>query len=176
MPPDQQAKVEAIKARLEKATQHINKDANTPSSAAPSDGNREAVRQNQTAQDKTAPALSPTSAPCREAGDGEDGIEGTREDSGQGTDVASATAFMGTLGGQGSVYVGFQFIALLANNRRSLGGDGFARSMRQGIEPVELAASALDEGATLGEGHRGGGFREAEHIGNRHTSSLYRLR
>jgi len=63
MPPDQQAKVEGIKASLQKATQHIDKSAHSPS-AAPADGNgsREAMRQNMTGQDKTAPALSPTSA------------------------------------------------------------------------------------------------------------------
>jgi hypothetical protein len=61
--PDQRAKVDAIKERLEKATQHIDKNAQSPASA-PSDsmGNREALRQSMTGQDKTAPALSPTSA------------------------------------------------------------------------------------------------------------------
>jgi hypothetical protein len=63
LPPEQQAKVEAIKARLEKATQHIDKNAPTQS-ATPYDaaGNREALRQNMTGQDKAAPALSPTTA------------------------------------------------------------------------------------------------------------------
>ena len=61
MPPDQREKVDAIKERLEKATQHIDKSAQLPT-AAPTDSmdNREALRQNQTGQDKTAPALSPT--------------------------------------------------------------------------------------------------------------------
>jgi hypothetical protein len=61
MPPDQKAKVDAIKERLEKATQHIDKNAHSPSTA-PTDsiGNREAMRQNMTGQDKTAHALSPT--------------------------------------------------------------------------------------------------------------------
>jgi hypothetical protein len=61
MPPDQRAKVNAIKERLEKATQHINKDAYART-AAPIDsmGNREAMRQNMTGQDNAAPALSPT--------------------------------------------------------------------------------------------------------------------
>ena len=61
LPADQRAQVDAIKARLEKATQHIDKGAQAP---APADagGSREAVRQNMTGQDKTAPALSPTSA------------------------------------------------------------------------------------------------------------------
>ena len=63
MPPDQQAKVEAIKASLEKATQHIDKSAHAPSSApADGTGGREAARQNMTGHDKAAPALSPTSA------------------------------------------------------------------------------------------------------------------
>jgi hypothetical protein len=63
MPPDQRAKVDAIKERLENATQHIDKSAHSPA-AAPTDSmdNREALRQNQTGQDKTAPALSPTDA------------------------------------------------------------------------------------------------------------------
>jgi hypothetical protein len=63
MPSDQRAKVEAIKERLENATRHIHKDPHAPA-AAPTDSmdNREALRQNQTGQDKTAPALSPTDA------------------------------------------------------------------------------------------------------------------
>ena len=61
MPPDQRAKVDAIKERLEKATQHIDKNAHSPAPAsADSMGNREALRQNMTGQDKAAPALSPT--------------------------------------------------------------------------------------------------------------------
>lgn len=62
MPPNEQAKLESIKATLEKATQHRDHGAHTPGSAqGDSAGNREAVRQNMTGQDKTAPALSPTS-------------------------------------------------------------------------------------------------------------------
>jgi hypothetical protein len=63
MPLDQQAKVEAVKGTLERATQHIEKSANAPTSV-PADNadNREAMRQNMTGQDKAAPALSPTSA------------------------------------------------------------------------------------------------------------------
>ena len=61
MPPDQLAKVEAIKQRLEAATQHIG--GNTPApTPADNSGSREPMRQNMTAQDKTAPALSPTTA------------------------------------------------------------------------------------------------------------------
>ena len=62
MPPDQQAKVDKIKAALEKATRHIDSSAHVHA-AAPVDGNgsREATRQNMTGQEKTAPALSPTS-------------------------------------------------------------------------------------------------------------------
>jgi len=46
MPPDQQAKVETIKARLEKATQHADKSAQSPS-PTPANGtdSREAMRQ-----------------------------------------------------------------------------------------------------------------------------------
>jgi hypothetical protein len=63
MPQDQQARLEAIKATLQKATQHIDKNAAAPS-PAPADGtdSREAMRQKMTGQDKAAPALSPTSA------------------------------------------------------------------------------------------------------------------
>jgi hypothetical protein len=63
MPPDQQAKVETIKARFEKATQHADKSAQSPSPMPADDtGSREALRQNMTGQDKPVPALSPTSA------------------------------------------------------------------------------------------------------------------
>ena len=63
MPPEQQAKVEEIKARLQKATQHIDKSPAAPA-PAPADGadSREAMRQKMTGQEKAAPALSPTSA------------------------------------------------------------------------------------------------------------------
>jgi len=62
MPPDQQAKVEAIKEKLEKATQHIDKNAQAPAPApADATGSCGAMRQNMRGQDKTAPALSPTS-------------------------------------------------------------------------------------------------------------------
>jgi hypothetical protein len=63
MPPDQQAKVDKIKATLEKATRHIEGNVQSTPAAVPDvNGGREAVRQNMTAQDKVAPALSPTSA------------------------------------------------------------------------------------------------------------------
>jgi hypothetical protein len=61
MPPAQQAKVDAIKERLEKATQHIGQSANTPS-PADAGSSPQASRQNMTGQDRTAPALSPTNA------------------------------------------------------------------------------------------------------------------
>ena len=61
MPADQLAKVDAIKAKLEKATQHIDSNTLTPSPAANKDDSREAARQNMTGQEKHAPALSPTS-------------------------------------------------------------------------------------------------------------------
>jgi hypothetical protein len=62
MPPDQQAKVEAISAKLQKATQHI-QQKNTVQPGAPSDSGAspEPMRQNMAGQDKAAPALSPTS-------------------------------------------------------------------------------------------------------------------
>jgi hypothetical protein len=62
MPPDQQAKVDKIKATLEKASKHIDANAQTPSPAANGNDSREAARQNITGQGKHAPALSPTSA------------------------------------------------------------------------------------------------------------------
>lgn len=63
MSPEHQARAKAVGATLQKATQHIDRIAHVPP-AGPADdaGNRGAVRQNQTGQDKTAPALSPTSA------------------------------------------------------------------------------------------------------------------
>jgi hypothetical protein len=63
MPQDQQARLEAIKTTLQKATQHIDKNAAAPSPApADSTDSQEAMRQKMTGQDKAAPALSPTSA------------------------------------------------------------------------------------------------------------------
>jgi hypothetical protein len=63
MPPDQQAKVDKIKATLEKATRHIDRNGQTPSPTPPdANGGREVVRQNMSGQEKAAPALSPTSA------------------------------------------------------------------------------------------------------------------
>jgi hypothetical protein len=60
MSEEQRAKVDAIKERLQKATQHIDRNGATPSPES-SSGGREATRQNMTAQEKAAPALSPTS-------------------------------------------------------------------------------------------------------------------
>jgi hypothetical protein len=63
MPPEQQAKVDAIKETLAKATQHIDHRAAT-ASPSPTGGNEspEAARQKMSRQDKAAPALSPTDA------------------------------------------------------------------------------------------------------------------
>ncbi|MGA3091777.1 MAG: hypothetical protein ABSD75_24480 [Terriglobales bacterium] len=63
MPPDQQGKVEAIRTELQKATQHTQQNAPTQQ-AAPTDSaaSPEPMRQNMVGQDKTTPALSPTSA------------------------------------------------------------------------------------------------------------------
>jgi hypothetical protein len=61
LPAEQKAKVDAIKATLEKATQHIGQSVGTPSVSAPDTaGDREAMRQKMAAQDKAAPALTPT--------------------------------------------------------------------------------------------------------------------
>ena len=63
MPPQQQAKVEEVKAQLQKATQHLDQQA--PANApAPADATAspQPMRQNMMAQDKAAPAQSPTSA------------------------------------------------------------------------------------------------------------------
>ena len=63
MPAGQQAKVDKIKATLERATRHIDRNGQTHSpTQVEANDSREAVRQNMTAQDKVAPALSPTSA------------------------------------------------------------------------------------------------------------------
>jgi len=62
MPPDQQAKVDAIKAKLEQATRHIGPEGENPSpGAADGSASPEPMRQKMTGQDKMAPALSPTS-------------------------------------------------------------------------------------------------------------------
>jgi len=63
LPPDQQARAKAIGATLEKATQHVERIPHiSPAGPGDNTGNQEALRQNQTGQDKTAPALSPTDA------------------------------------------------------------------------------------------------------------------
>jgi hypothetical protein len=61
MPPAQRARMDAIKAELQKASQHIDGQAKAQPKMD-TGGSREALRQNMTGQDKTAPALSPTSA------------------------------------------------------------------------------------------------------------------
>jgi hypothetical protein len=61
MPAEQREKVDAIKATLEKATQHRDGAVQMPAAEPEAMGNREAARQNMTGQDKAAPALSPTS-------------------------------------------------------------------------------------------------------------------
>ena len=58
--PEQLAKVDAIKERLKHNALQMSGGDFTPS-ADGTNGNREAERQKMTAQDKTAPALSPTS-------------------------------------------------------------------------------------------------------------------
>jgi hypothetical protein len=61
--PDQQARVDEVKTRMEKATSHLQPNASTPA-PAPADSNAspQAMRQNMMNQDKAAPDLSPTSA------------------------------------------------------------------------------------------------------------------
>jgi hypothetical protein len=41
--------------------------------------------------------------------------------------------------------------------------------MRQSVEPIELAAGALNESQAFRKGHGGGVFREAEYGGRRHN-------
>jgi hypothetical protein len=60
IPEADKAAAKAAGERLDKATQHLRENA--PSQPGDSGGSREAVRQNMTGQDKTVPALSPTSA------------------------------------------------------------------------------------------------------------------
>jgi hypothetical protein len=62
LPPDQRAQVDAIRAKLDKATQHMGGNAQSHAQTEGHNDTREAARQNMTAQDKNAPALSPTSA------------------------------------------------------------------------------------------------------------------
>lgn len=63
MPPDQKAKVEAIKEKLESSTQQTERNDKPLSHPSKDSGEGpEAARQKLNAQDKTAPALSPTSA------------------------------------------------------------------------------------------------------------------
>lgn len=63
MPQEQRAKIDEIKARMERATQHSElQSVSRQASQADAPVTQEAMRQNVTAQDKTAPALSPTSA------------------------------------------------------------------------------------------------------------------
>jgi len=57
-----QAKVEAIKQKLESASRHISPAQSQAPIPADNSGSREAMRQNMTGQEKAAPALSPTSA------------------------------------------------------------------------------------------------------------------
>jgi hypothetical protein len=62
IPDADKAQAKELGARLDKATQHIQQGASS-SPEAPADGasSPEPMRQNMTAQDKEAPALSPTS-------------------------------------------------------------------------------------------------------------------
>jgi len=63
MPPEQLQKVNEIRARIEKATRHAGQESPArPASHADAPVTQEAMRQNMTAQDKSAPAMSPTSA------------------------------------------------------------------------------------------------------------------
>jgi hypothetical protein len=62
MPAEQRAKVDEIKARIERATQHTGQEVSTrQTSPGDTPVTQEAMRQNMTGQDKTAPAMSPTS-------------------------------------------------------------------------------------------------------------------
>ena len=61
--PEQRAKVEDIKEKMQQATQHLRQNEQ-PASPAPTDGatGPQPMAQKMTSQDKAAPALSPTSA------------------------------------------------------------------------------------------------------------------
>jgi hypothetical protein len=63
LPQEQKAELAEVKARLEKATQHIGQNAPASSPSPPDSASTpQPMRQNMTGQDKAAPALSPTSA------------------------------------------------------------------------------------------------------------------
>jgi|SRR5579871_2817801 len=61
--PERFRQVDEIRARLEKATQHVGQES-AVRQASPADApvSQEAMRQNMARQDQTAPAMSPTSA------------------------------------------------------------------------------------------------------------------
>ena len=61
LPPAQQQKLDEVKARLEKATQHVGNDTPPSPPNAGGSASPQALRQNMSGQDKAAPALSPTS-------------------------------------------------------------------------------------------------------------------
>ena len=60
LPPAVQSRLDGIKETLRRATQHHEPNGDSPSAPAGGLTNREAMRQNMTGQDRTAPALSPT--------------------------------------------------------------------------------------------------------------------
>lgn len=64
LPAQPRADLEEVKARMEKASQHLNQNAPTPAPAQADSSNNspEAQRQMTTGQDKAAPPQSPTSA------------------------------------------------------------------------------------------------------------------
>ncbi len=63
IPDADKAKAKEVGERIDKATQHLQKNAPAqPSVPADGTGSPEPMRQNMTAQDKSAPSLSPTSA------------------------------------------------------------------------------------------------------------------
>jgi hypothetical protein len=97
MPPDQQAKVEQIKAKLQSATQHLGQDASSTSPApADSTSSPQPMAQKMTNQDKAAPALSPTSAqagisPSQENAPSQETPAKTQEPSGRQQTMARTT-------------------------------------------------------------------------------------
>jgi hypothetical protein len=93
MPPQQQAKVEEVKAEMQKATQHL--DHQAPANAhAPADAtaNPQPMRQNMMAQDKAAPQQSPTSAQLGQTANDKSASAPSREGQSQSQDSSQQRA------------------------------------------------------------------------------------
>ena len=82
MPPEQQGKVEAIREKLQKATQHIQQNAPAQRGAPTESTTRpEPMRQNMVNQDKAAPALSPTTGQAGVTAEGKSAATPSQESS-----------------------------------------------------------------------------------------------